>query len=36
MSDTARTRQAGDGQPAVPVPEELPGADSCPYVLVCR
>jgi hypothetical protein len=34
MSDTARTRQAEEGQPAVPDPEELPGADSCPYVLV--
>jgi hypothetical protein len=34
MSDTARTRQAEDGQPSVPDPQELPGADSCPYVLV--
>jgi hypothetical protein len=33
MSDTVRTRQAKDGQPAVPDPEELPGTDPCPYVL---
>jgi hypothetical protein len=35
MSDTVRTRQAGDGQPPVPDPEGLPGAGSCPYMLVC-
>jgi hypothetical protein len=32
MSDTARTRQAEGGQPSVPDQQELPGADSSPYV----
>lgn len=34
MSSAPRTGQAEGGQPSVP-PEELPGAGSCPYVLVC-
>ena len=34
MSDTVRTRQAEHSQPSAPDPEELPGAGSCPYMLV--
>ena len=34
MSSTPGTGQAEGGQPSVPASDELPGADSCPYVLV--